>query len=848
MRFLNLLLAFAVFVSMTAFTEKSFAQKSATKKVDMANKAQGKRKGNRLKSLQLLSFEQLAQLPHRQRVQYLKTMTEAVMNLDKFQRTFDKIKTASNDKSYDKYAMLYDAAELLLPTADAQAKLECLFGGNVSDYPTQGRDAFRCKEVTCSYSGGARQDGILCDYTVFGGPNLPDVGCIPGAAKYKATALCEANRKDLVSSRQADIKKVLSESAEFFGLPINPNEKGTFNYKEGFDSQKAKNLISDLLSMSYDYGVRAQMIKVVHFYNKSGRCIPQDLPIMSKTDKKGRDEMLATLGAIPDEPCGLESKVVDSLHDLNKAVERMYKRYNAHCDKNFEANPEVVAGVVDGSALRKVPEGGPQWQAEKDRQAAVLRVCGASDLKNVDVASCSKKVTRRNMFEIPECLALEESYRETLVATNRVNGPGPGDSTLPPPPVPVDDIDPNDRSASFERTGCNVDNVTVADSKLNQTASRCMACIVQKYEEKKNPDPDAMIMPMSFKFESLVSTMALACGDGRIENSTLTPEARLAYWNAFGHCGADKYDWLPQDEKYDADIRNWNSEMSQLRDKGSWLDNWKNRSRNNANHPDNKGKFKDVYGISFEGAAKLFCPEDRLKLTFFTRRPKELRKDADWVRDQDLLNRMQRQQFGKAYKELKDKKGDEVKGYLMECMDQALKVTEGLHRGSDVCIGTAPLHSGFTTPEKFKTDAPVIMARASCYVPAAIVRSKTNAQGAFCSDANNDNKSDKTGAACSGPMKTHYMYMDPSARKNADGTTADGKKWYNPALGSGDPTPDHSILADSDPKLGALAEFSTYSGDACPVSVAEAAAAARGERIASKSEVRRAVKDAKADE
>lgn len=841
------LLAVAIFFFLAISGEISFAQKNEARKVDVTDKAHGKKKGNRLKTLRLLTFEQLAMLPHRQRVQYLKMVNEAVFDLDKFQRTFDKLKTASLDKKSDKYAWLNETAELLFPTADAQEKLECLFGGNISDYRTTGRDAFRCREVTCSYSGTGRQDGILCDYTVFGAVNMPDVGCIPGDAKYKATALCEAQRKDLANMKKADIDRVLRESSEFFGLPLNPSEKGEFNYQEGFESQKAKNLISELLSLSYDYQVRAQMIKVVWFYNKAGKCIPMDLPILQKVDSKGKDEIVTALGAIPNRPCGLESKIVDDLHDLNSAVERMYARYNNHCDKNLPA--DVIRGIARGTELKKVPEGGTLWQMEKNRQKYLKSVCGVdAESSEADIQNCTTKATHRNVFEVPECLALEQSYRRTLEAANRLNGPAPGDSSLPPPPAPVNNIDPNDRNIGIQRTGCNVDNVTVAESKLSQTASRCMACIVQKYEEKKNPDPNANIVPMSQKFESLVSTMALACGDGRIENSTLTPEARLMYWNAFGHCGADKYDWLPGDEKYDADIRKWNAKNAQLRDSGSWLENWKRRSTKNPDHPDHDGKFYAVYGITFENAAKLFCPEDRLKLTFFRRRPKELKKDAEWIRDQEMLIRMQRQQFGKTFKEMKKKKGNEMKGYLMDCMEQALSVAADLNQSSNMCIGTRPLDRNFTTPDNFLQDAPVIMARASCYVPAALETHKTTASGAFCSDANKDGKSDKTGEPCSGKPVTYYQYMDPSARKNEDGTTAGGKKWYSAALGSSEMSPDVAILADSMPNLGTTASYTVYSKDACPISAPEALAAARGETVATKSEIRKAAKEAKGDQ
>lgn len=268
-----------------------------------------------------------------------------------------RFKSAGIDDNQDTY-VIYDfideiAKSLLGRYADAQEghndtwENACIYAGNKSAYPQsmggdEQRVPFECIPTTCAY--GRTIGGIKCNYGYSGLVNKADMGCLPTSSINPAYAskACWERRESLLGRKlirenpatgefervnqvtnpqrqqaiDKEVRDLIAETNEFFGFNV-----GGIFYSDGFQSEKAKDLINRLVNLGYHDGAYAQLIKVAYFYKSNG----QDFPEGTQSMDEGGDTSLSKIGSL--------KAIERNFNNLNAAVDEIFFALRYHCGK-----------------------------------------------------------------------------------------------------------------------------------------------------------------------------------------------------------------------------------------------------------------------------------------------------------------------------------------------------------------------------------------------------------------------------------------------------------------------------------------------------------------------------------
>lgn len=622
------------------------------------------------KPFRMLTFDQIARLEYTQRVRYVHELRRIALEIEKAQFMFkDTLFVDNRSNKSDEHARLYailfgalvDTAEAQSPhTRGANISDRCVYGYNLSAYPKDPSDVhkpFGCEipsEARCKGSGGA---GVRCGYYLSGLSGSEDLGCIPDKVRYKATTLCDEARRHLSGENGKRIIEAIDNAENFFKF----NQNGAKIPRADMSSEAAAQILKDLADTAYDDRSYAELIYVLSFYKKSG--IPIPLETLGEQYEKIKPDLF--------------KKNLDS---LQAGINQVFGDYIGHCERKL--SKEEVALLFDEKWKNEAEQkGSAAWEQEKRRIEAVKKLN--------EVSSSEYRVD--NVLQIPECRAIyarRDGIRNELY---KIVGSYPEFSDDAPAgemPVPIAPPEKN----IVKSTGCST-NVVADESQLYQGAARCSICLAEQNMAKT---ADAHSSPAekdrrkfyttSTKWTSLVSTMALACGDGVSSGTNLLPETMVEYMHTFGHCSADTYEWEPETSLSAGDkalIEEWSTNNL-----------WFEKDPDKIPDADINKDFRRIYGVSYETATKVFCDPKQFKKGWFTNKIKMRNENYDRPTNSERMA-LSRAQFtdllsGKKLKSVRvmpdNYKDDSVADALLKCMRESLKTAEELYSGNkDTC-------------------------------------------------------------------------------------------------------------------------------------------------------------------
>lgn len=703
--------------------------------------------------LGVMTFAQVARLNDRMRREYVALIRKATLEVDGFQNKFGKTYGAAGVTEYDQYASnaswLESFANAVTPSnARVLPTNRCLHAGNISEYPAgafqaancngdgcePGRVAGQCVGVPCKF--GALK-GFTCNYTYSGMINAPDRGCMSNTVVENArfSNACNVRRLQLAQEKAGEVRTLVNEVNNFYGF--NPN--GTYR-SDTCKSEGSRNLMNRLIGSAYSDESYAMLIKVAYFCKSNGQGLPDGL-----NNFTGEADAVTSFEAIEKD-----------FNKLNQSVDSIFAGYMRHCPSQM-----TTKDVADLRA--KLPAYQANGTIRGARRGSTFYYQEEKRLKALAALDAATKPTHHNVLEIEECELLNLRWRGLKQAFTDLRGTYPriADEN---PPAPIPPVGPSE-ATRVTPTGCS-EAVTREGALLAQPAARCMPCLIQTTEnlkDSRSSDPavkaQAGTYRASRKYLSLVSTMALACGDGLLYDSTVTPEMMVDYMHAFAYCKSDTYDWNGSESADD-------KRLTML-----WGDQkyWRQGKQGDAkdDRPDRDGQFKRIYGVSYSKAQEMFCdPSNRRGMrnrTPYT--PAE--------KSRLLANR--RRQFNAGVNAFGNGRDEDNSGALADCLGEARANASAFNRDSGLCVGFAKFGgSGAPSPAEnqmrstFLNDPAIIDFDNNCAIPKQLEEYRTRYTGRgqetdVCVDRNGDDKDDNTGAACSpkdSPLQA-ACFLDP---------------------------------------------------------------------------------------
>ncbi|MEK6555229.1 MAG: hypothetical protein AABZ31_08315 [Bdellovibrionota bacterium] len=679
------------------------------------------------KGLQTITYDQLASMNDKVRAQYIAAIRKAALDLDKIQRSFKGLHVVAlnaQQQQEDMYAYA-DAIDFLFgPEAQAQSaadRNQCIYALGLSKYPDDqvkdGRAPFQCILRECTY--GKRIKGVKCGWTASGLVNKADVGCLPiGNAtnaidKTHASQACWEQRGKLEQRNRSAVEKLVADTNKFFGFP-----SGTIK-SNACQSDTARDYMNELIRSSYSNKAYGTLAKVAYFCQVRGGGMPD--------------------GLIEPEAGGALTfkNLTDSWDGLRNGAKEIFAAIENHCKAPLADS--VIKDIETGANLKKVAKNTEPYQMELDRQE-YLKQARANGWT----------VNSATVLEVEECKHAFFTYEALNNELKDLEGTLPRiDDGTPTPEVPPGPT--NNEIVDVEPTGC-TENVAKDESQLAQAAARCMPCMIQAHEARKTGE--GTYRP-SRKFLSLMSTMALACGDGLVNDTSVNPKLMMDYWMAFGHCSSTNYEWRGTEDK--SLVEAWAEKKGKS---GFWRSG--KGAKDASTNPDRGGAFAKAYGLTLDTAKQLFCDSKGRKYNYSASSSEKAR----FIKER-------REQFNREKRVLERGQENSIADNLMVCMNEASANATAFHSGSGMCYAFGDTNSGNALAsatadwlgdgKDSKTGGyPTVLNRGgACYIAKQVERYKLGCNGAdVCYDKNRDGKDDKSGCACGAPA-TFLVYVDP---------------------------------------------------------------------------------------
>ncbi len=748
--------------------------------------------------LGMMTFAQVSRLNDRMRREYVAVLRSATLDIDGFQRKFDNKTYALNDTS-NFMTWLMDYADASTPGTLPVNR--CLHAGNISAYPEAafnarncsggecepGRVEGQCLSIPCAIGGrstqttgsGANARGIrgsTCNFVASGMVNQPTRGCMNNNAVENArfARACEDRRNELARQNQSETATIVRQTNEYFGF----NPGGTYR-SDTCKSEGSKNLFNQLISHSYSNDAYAMLIKTAYFCQSNGQGLPDGINHYNGTsDVLKFDDLKA------------------DFDNLNKAVDDIFSGYVRHCRSPITPK--------DVSALRaKLPAYKRDGTIAGARKGSSFYYQEKMRLDYLTALPSGQTPTHINVLEVEECNLLKDRWTELQRIIGDIRGTYPRIADANPPPQ-IPPAPPTDAVKVFP-TGC-TEAVTREGAQLAQPVARCMPCLIQSTENLKDRASSnaevrgqAGTYRASRKYLSLVSTMALACGDGYLHDSVLTTEMMVDYLHAFAYCKSDTYDW-------DANQSENEKRLALL-----WGDQKYWRSIDGKqDDPDHSSQFREVYGINYKDAKNIFCSEGK--------RGGLKGRNGYSASEKRQLLRSRRESFEHGRAKFGNGNDRDFSGALADCMSEASENAAAFNRDSKLCIGFDSFQRGETPQytqmrETFLDDPTIVDFDNNCAIPKQMeeYHTKMTSTGSVsvCKDANSDGKDDLVGAPCSaGGAYQCLGFVD--AR---DASSVNDKSCAPPTK------PGQLVFTFSDANLpGSTSRYTYRTGSACDIS------------------------------
>lgn len=677
------------------------------------------------KPLPLLKFDQVAKLAHSQRVKYVRELRRSFIEIEKTQNMYKRLSTASLiDPNLQKKNELY--AFLFGQFAEAQDTQkrggnnysggpntdQCIYAFNLNRYPPGARDQlqkFNCPPTRCTTMSGARCGEEISGFGLNGKEE-----CIDNSNAWRSTAACDDRRQELIGRTDsngniiaptAQMQKITNDLIPRVDNYFKFNQPGATLKRSDLTSDEAISLIKELANNAWSDEAYAELILVLSFLKNNG------------------------INQIDDAQLGkLYSKIQPSqfganFDELSKSVNAIFGEYINHCDSTVD--PIVIEDLKQNVHLLSRSDsenskqmGAAAWTQEKRRLCAVSAYTQATggNMQLPEGANCptysqvpgSNPLAVRNITEIEECRLIQKRKDGLSDKLSKINStyPATADDTpageQPPVVLPKPQFEqPAGIHTGAEQvaTGCSR-NITSDEHKLFMPAARCMICQAEKSADKfygANYIPDAQNQTsgttypkryaVSTKWTSLLSTMALACGNAPLNGTVVTPEVMLEYMQTFGHCDSDTYDWDPTE--------NLSPKDRQL------VEKWSNDSFWKGNADSIKGyiwggepvetdkEFSRIYGVSYTEATEIFCDPNRFEKGLFNKKYRKYKEDYKTPSAYDRM-RFGRAQFqhklsssNNVHNRLRFANENSTDNSLLKCMRESLKNTKNLYTGGN---------------------------------------------------------------------------------------------------------------------------------------------------------------------
>ena len=685
-----------------------------------------------------LKFHQVAKLEKVQRVRYIRALRQAIADAEAGQTLFKNPLIASRDlRNHNKiYALLLGIEAWAAPqfAGGHLSTDQCIYAYKLSKYPESGKRQRGQCIPTIRCESGTSGPGVRCNPFLTGIPESEGRGCIPNFKAYKSTLACEKLRlkmteegNNLTSSLNA------VTAAEVFFQFNQPNPKLS---KDDLEGETAERIIESLLKTAYNDESFAELIKVVASYKVVGLDLPG--PTAAECYAKAAQDTSKLLDD-GDLVCSMleildPSAFENEFNSIEEGVNQIFGAYTAHCSKQVkDSEIEEIRKLIKPTNCEKGKRprqmGIKLWELERKRCAAVAKW---DQLKNAGKPTYD--LTVRNVTEIDECRTIETRRDRILTILRDVVGSFPmlakGPEITPPPEVDL----PEEDEWKVDPTGCSGD-VTNEHFQLVHSAARCMPClneraIVMATRKGIIKDRDRQYQSDSRKWQSLMSNMALACGDGDANNSAVSVDTMRDYNQTFGHCSSDDYEWDPtgndftEEDKEFIQFASQNSLWDILQDKQEKILNLEDIEsekvrkfierkvlpRLNAGKPRKiqrsrlrkffEQKFEDVYGIQYGQATNVFCHPQRIKKRFWGRNVKKFnrsvtpkykkgsKKDQPYTKKELLVQGRHRMN-----KYLSTKRSqNRLEPALHKCMQNAFETAKKIYSGSEnFCTSSRPM-------------------------------------------------------------------------------------------------------------------------------------------------------------
>jgi hypothetical protein len=636
----------------------------------------------------MLNLDEMARLPFKQRKEYIRLIRYSFESLERFQnkvgagrgRLFGSLDIQDESDHQDVVARGYDLLRefALGSPVDAQASGasgsgsqtgdqqtwrfrcpdKCIYGYNLNTYPkdTGGNCPdypLGCvKDPTCKIG---RTSGIQCEPTM-SGLITEETSCAATIDKEKSrnrtTVVCREKGDKLAKENRTKIDRAIERAREVFGISDGKDQlELDFSVLEP-TSEREKTILTDTINNlavhAYDDGALATLISTFYLYRITGKNLPSGVkPEVSKF----LGNLQSAFGG--DSAPGETTATTQIEQSVIKGIDNLYSEYDKVCSAKLDDT--VVAKLktlyAEGSTSRNLIESEAlkRYRSNSGHRNAVVYNTWKQRAKiYLSAIENNKPIDNRHVYQKEECEQLDKDRARLRAMSLRIAAslPAPLSSIGQPAPTLPEPPKGPEKELTARGLGCGGGQIDSYENGLYQAAVSCVACSAEKdvhnYKEKLNyfkgdvnpvtsrayANSDYRI---SRKWLSLISTMAVACGDGRNDNRSLNPDDVRWYLETFGHCDSDLYNWNDDEiepGKTDAElIRKW----SQL---GSF---WDPKNPKQSLNKDNKfipepdrtvggavvapdklqkktvGDFARIFGISYQQATAVFCDPSRFE-------------------------------------------------------------------------------------------------------------------------------------------------------------------------------------------------------------------------------------------
>lgn len=590
------------------------------------------------KGITAMTIKQLALVPLNRRAEYVGLMREAYKDIEEIQIKFRNEALEKSARIEEGYKNLFEIAFGSTAYAqDFQQKCpnKCIYafhlntyakiGGVCQDFP------LGCERPPTCQMGNSKTNGFQCESSLSGLQGAK--GCV--SQSVRVTRTCYQQMEGLSASYKKEIDASVNAVAEYFGLNVEAGgvrkvvTKADLAPKDAESAKQVADLINRLVEFAYDDRAYAQLIGVIDMYQRAGVSYPAGVGT-------GKGSMIGQIQA--------------NFDGVPGTVEKIFSEYVGMCGQTL--SPEVVQ-KIENKITPNSHLGDTTYTEEFNTLPQSQQGIWKRRINDYLIAKEAKQTYKNdNVLQKEECGYVRSRYQRLVSRTGQIastmptladGAPGGGSNG----PIPILPPLPEDINSAPVSLGC-PSAVDRDNDNLFLVGARCTVCAAEKavhnakaavpYADGKN-DPGSLAKVngdyrVSRKWVSLVSTMAVACGNGRTMNTSVDAIDVMWFLESFGHCDSDIYDWHNSEDAFLGDGQDQQDAklVEQWQKNNYWITRAEDKSKGsqkltpipdrtvegdvsskNLKKGKNKkvGDFQRIYGLSYEQATAIFCnPEN----------------------------------------------------------------------------------------------------------------------------------------------------------------------------------------------------------------------------------------------